>query len=65
MSNYSLVRPKQAATKAGISISHLYYLVAEGEFPQPIKISDRISAFIESEIDEWIEGKITTSREQL
>lgn len=56
-----LLRPKDAAKKAGISVSHLYALVAQNKFPKPIKISERITAFIESEIDKWIEQKIKDS----
>jgi prophage regulatory protein len=58
----NLLRPKAAAAKAGISVSHLYHLVALNEFPQRIKISQGISAFLESEIDEWIARKIEASR---
>ena len=57
-----LLRPKDAAEKAGISISHLYALVSQKQFPQPIKISERISALLESEVDDWIEEKIEISR---
>ena len=56
------LRPKDAAKKAGISISHLYALIAENKFPQLIKISERISALLESEVDEWILEKVETSR---
>lgn len=59
---HTLLRPKDAAKKAGISISHLYTLIAENKFPQLIKISERISALLESEVDEWILEKIETSR---
>lgn len=57
-----LLRPKDAAKKAGISVSHLYALVAQNEFPQLIKISERISALLESEVDDWIDNKISISR---
>ena len=57
-----LLRPKDAAKKAGISVSHLYALVAQNKFPEPIKISERITAFIESEIDEWIQKRVHESR---
>ena len=58
----NLLRPKAAAAKAGISVSHLYHLVSLNEFPQLIKISQGVSAFSESEIDEWIARKIEASR---
>jgi prophage regulatory protein len=62
MHSTNLIRPKQAAVKAGISTSHLYALVSKKQFPQPIKISERITTFVESEIDEWIVSKMESSR---
>ena len=62
MHSTNLIRPKQAAVKAGISTSHLYALISKKQFPQPIKISERITAFVESEIDEWILNKMERSR---
>lgn len=62
MQTKSFIRPKDAAQKAGVSISHLYALVSKQQFPQPIKISERITAFVESEIDEWIVSKMESSR---
>ena len=59
---HTLLRPKEAAKKTGISLSHLYQLVNSGQFPQPIKISERITAYVESEVDEWIQKKIHESR---
>ena len=62
MQKNQLIRPKDAAARAGISVSHLYVLVANDQFPQPIKISPRITAFVATEIDEWITDKIRLSR---
>lgn len=37
-------------------------LIRRGVFPEPIKIGIRARAFVESEIDEWIENIIQFSR---
>lgn len=58
----NFLRPKNAAAKAAISLSHMYVLVAQKQFPQPVKISGRITAFVESEIDAWIEEKVRAAR---
>lgn len=58
----SFLRPKDAAEKAGISKSHLYRLVNQGRFPHPIKVSTRISAFLESEVDDWIRDRVAVAR---
>ena len=64
MQNENFLRPKDAAKKAGVSISHLYRLVAEGKFPQPVRVSERISAFLASEIDAWIAERTNSARQQ-
>lgn len=58
----SLLRPKRAADKCGISIAYLYKLLADGQFPKPIKISERITCFVEAELDDWIAQKIESNR---
>ena len=42
----------------GISRSHLYALAEKGEFPKQIKLSERSSAWVESEVQEWIDTRI-------
>lgn len=40
----------------------IYRLIAQGRFPKPVKIGSRSVAFVESEIDAWIEQRIAASR---
>ena len=40
-----------------------YMLMARGEFPKPIKISERSSAWLESDIEAWQEARIAASRQ--
>jgi len=42
----------------------MYELIKEGRFPDKITISSRSVAFVESEIDAWIEETILASRKQ-
>ena len=44
--------------KVGLSTSVIYARVAEGSFPQPIRIGERQVAWLESELDEWIEKRV-------
>ncbi|MEE2749373.1 MAG: AlpA family phage regulatory protein [Pseudomonadota bacterium] len=37
-------------------------MIHEGTFPAPVKLGARASAWIESEINEWIESRIAASR---
>ena len=46
----------------GLGRSTVYYKIAEGTFPPPIKISKRASGWLESEVNDWIETQILLSR---
>ena len=39
------------------SRSALYKAISEGKFPKPYKIGDRAVAFLDSEIDAWIDAQ--------
>jgi prophage regulatory protein len=36
----------------------LYAAVREGTFPAPVKLTERSSAWVKSEVMEWIEGRM-------
>jgi prophage regulatory protein len=52
---------KEASIRTNYSTSSLYRMIAEGTFPKQYKIGKRSIAFLESEINEWIEQKIADS----
>ena len=58
-----LLRWKDVQPLVGICRSHAHQLIAVGKFPAPIKIvaGGRASAWQESKIREWIEGRIAAS----
>lgn len=58
----NLLRWPQVEQKVGLSRPRVYALIAQRKFPAPIRISDRASAWLEPEINEWIELKIKHSR---
>lgn len=35
-----------------------YYMIARGTFPAPIKLTPRLSAFVASEVREWMASRI-------
>lgn len=59
MNNYVLLSYSDLRTKKGIPFSrvHLWRLIRDGKFPKPIELSKSRSAWIESEIDDWIAAK--------
>jgi len=64
ISNIKLIRLSAVINKTGYSKSWIYKLIRNKQFPQPIKIGSRAVAFIEGEIDEWIEVLISKSRNE-
>lgn len=58
----SLIRLSEVQRRTGYSKAWLYRLMSEKRFPLPVKIGARSIAFIESEIDAWIEERINASR---
>jgi prophage regulatory protein len=59
----SLNKLPQVLAKTGLSKSHLYALAQKGEFPKPIKLSERSSAWVESEVNDWIDARIAARDE--
>ncbi|MEH5197611.1 AlpA family phage regulatory protein [Klebsiella pneumoniae] len=47
--------------RTGYSRPRIYELIKLGVFPRKIKIGSRKVAFIESEINSWIQEKISSS----
>lgn len=58
----SLIRMSEVMKRTGFSKAWIYRLLQNNQFPKSVKIGDRSVAFIESEVDEYIENKILTSR---
>jgi len=46
----------------GLSASSIYRGAANGTFPKPIKIGERSSGWIKSEVEQWLQERIEASR---
>ena len=57
-----LIRLPEVLQRTGYGQAWIYRLISEGRFPAPVKIGVRAVAFVESEIDEWIDAVINSSR---
>lgn len=44
--------------RVGLSRSHLSRLVSAGSFPVPVEVAPRRVAFVEAEVEAWIEARI-------
>ncbi|EOD4110871.1 helix-turn-helix transcriptional regulator [Yersinia enterocolitica] len=57
-----LIRLPEVMNRTGYGKAWIYRLISEGCFPGSIKIGIRSVAFVESEIDEWIQTAIDKTR---
>ena len=62
MENSNLLRLQQVMDRTGLGRSSNYAMASKGEFPKPIKIGLRSSAWLENEIRDWVRDKILESR---
>ena len=56
-SSCRLLRIRQVLEKTGLSRSALYRKIEAQEFPAQVSIGDRSVAWVESEVDEWIQER--------
>lgn len=59
MTTHQLLRLKQVEEKTGLKRSQIYLYMKNGDFPSSIKIGPASVAWLESELDEWINRKIS------
>ena len=53
-----LYRLPEVMARTGLARSTIYHWIAHGEFPQPIKLGERISAWRSSELETWLASRI-------
>lgn len=53
-----ILRLPDVIQKTGLGRDTLYKLARRDEFPRPVKLSERASGWVESEIDDWIAKRI-------
>ncbi|HEC2551408.1 TPA: AlpA family transcriptional regulator [Raoultella ornithinolytica] len=58
MTSHQLLRLKQVEVKTGLKRSQVYLYMKKGTFPRSIKIGPASVAWLESEVDEWINLKL-------
>ena len=57
-----ILKAKEVAERVSISTSQVYRLVRDGRFPEPVKITENRSGWLETEVDQWIDECIRRSR---
>ena len=59
-----LIKLNEVIALTGVSRSHIYALAQQGLFPKPVKLTERSSAWVEAEVQEWIESRISQRNEE-
>ena len=59
----TILRRKQVEARVGLRRSTLYQRISEGTFPAPVGLGARAVGWIESEITDWLNGRIAERRE--
>ena len=55
-----LIRLKEVQHRVGLGRSTIYRWMAEGEFPQPVPLGGHAVAWVESEVEAWIDLKLAS-----
>ena len=58
----NLIKLTTVKSMTGLSKSSIYAMMQKGQFPKNVTIGARAVAWIEAEIQNWIEEKISLSR---
>ena len=57
------LRLPQVLARVPLSRTRVYELISAGRFPAPIRLSDRASGWVESEVNKWCDERVRESRE--
>ncbi|WP_426105085.1 helix-turn-helix transcriptional regulator [Massilia sp. TSP1-1-2] len=58
------IRMKEVLAICGKSRSSVYEAMQKGEFPKPVKLGSRSSAWVKSEIEHWVQARIKARETQ-
>ena len=59
------IRLSEVSVRTGLSRATIYQHIKVGRFPAQVKLGLRAVGWIESEIDDWIEARISAARGKL
>ena len=58
-----ILRRPLVQERTGLSRSSIYLRISEGRFPRPVSLGARAVGWLESEITEWLNRRIESSRQ--
>ena len=60
--NQTILRRPDVEDQTGLPRSTIYFMVAKGTFPKPIKIGERSVGWLANDVADWINNQIQASR---
>ena len=60
--NQRLIRRQEVQAKTGLGASSIYAMMQQGTFLKAVNISERRVAWIESDVDQWINERIASHK---
>jgi prophage regulatory protein len=57
-----LIKRSQVEALTSLSRSSIYRLMALSEFPKPINITSKAVAWVQSDVEAWIDDRISASK---
>lgn len=58
----ALIKRREVLARTALANSTLYRLMNAGDFPQSVSIGPRAVAWVETEVEDWIEQRIAAGR---
>ena len=58
MNNKRFIRLKEVIERTGYQRSNIYLLMNQGQFPKSVSLGGRAVAWLESEVDTWIQERV-------
>jgi len=60
-----ILKASEVAEYVNVSKSQIYKLVQQGRLPKPIKLGERGSGWLTSEIDAWLQSRVDARDEEV
>ncbi|RAS21508.1 helix-turn-helix transcriptional regulator [Paraburkholderia bryophila] len=59
-----IIRIATVLERTGLKKTCIYRLIKNGQFPSSIKLSHKCAGWVESEVNDWLNNRIASTRTQ-
>jgi prophage regulatory protein len=60
----AFLRRRQVEARTGLARSTIYQYIKDGVFPRPVPLGPRAVGWLESDVSEWIAGRVKIARDR-